>query len=87
MTKQGPYAAYLNLNFILFIFVNEFGPSQKIVGQIKGVFSFAGTLGMAPSPGWPHPKENPATAPASDVMKEPYKTGQVGQRNLSIHFH
>ena len=50
--------------FFLFLQVNV-GPSQKFVGEIRGVFNFWGRVprAWALPPGWPHQKVNPATAP------------------------
>ena len=50
--NQGPEAG-LFFPFHIFFFVRDFGPlPPKIVGQIRGVFSFEGTLAWVTSPSW-----------------------------------
>ena len=54
MMNQGPEAGLFLFSFLyIFIFVRDFGPLPKIVGQIRGVFNFGGTLASVTSPNWP----------------------------------
>ena len=49
--------------FIFFYFCTWFWATpQKIVGQIRGVFSFGGTLVWVTSPSWPPPKPTAGSA-------------------------
>ena len=68
--KIGKWATFLTLNSGPH--VTDHGPPGRSRNPKPHIFWRAiseeflvlrGTLGMAPSPGWPHPKENPATAP------------------------
>ena len=53
--------------FIYFYFCTWFwATTQKIVGQIRGLFSFGGTLAWVTSPSWPPPK--PTAGSASDRL-------------------
>ena len=71
--EPGPEAGLFlfSFSYILFLYV-ILGHSPKIVGQIRGVFSFGGTLACVTSPSWPPP--NPTAGSASGVFT---KIGQV----------
>ena len=53
----------------VFLFLNVIlGHSPKIVGQIRGVFSFGGTLAWVTSPSWPPPKPTAGSASVVTVL-------------------
>ena len=65
MMNQGSEAGLFCFPFYIFLFLYVIlGHSPKIVGQIRGVFSFEGTLAWVTSPSWPPPK--PTAGSASD---------------------
>ena len=72
MMNQGPEAGLFCFPFyIYFIFVRDLGPlPKKIVGQIRGVFSFGGTLSWVTSPSWPPPKPTAGSASGADCDLE-----------------
>ena len=54
MMNQGPEAGLFLFSFLYFLFLYViFGHSPKIVGEIRGVFIFGGTLAWVTSPSWP----------------------------------
>ena len=72
MMNQGPEAGLFSFSYFLFIFVRDFGPlPPKIVGQIRGVFSFEGTLAWVTSPSWPPPKPTAGSASVSGRRRGP----------------
>ena len=63
MMNQGPETGLFFLFIFFIIFVRDFRPlPPKIVGQIRGVFSFEGTLAWVTSPSWPPPKPTAGSA-------------------------
>ena len=64
--NQGPEAIlFFCFPFYIFLFLYVIlGHSPKIVGQIRGVFSFGGTLAWLTSPSWPPPKPTAGSASA-----------------------
>ena len=64
--EPGPEAGLFCFPFYIFYFCMWFWATpQKIVGQIRGVFSFGGTLAWVTSPGWPPPKPTAGSASGS----------------------
>ena len=70
MINQRPEVGLFLFSFFIFLFLYVIlGHSQKIVGQIRGVLNFGGTLAWVTSPSWPPPK--PTAGSASDHIPLP----------------
>ena len=66
--NRGPEAGLFCFPFYIFLFLYVLlDHSPKIVGQIRGVFSFGGTLFWVTSPSWPPPKPTAGSASGGRV--------------------
>ena len=61
-TDRDRSATWCRVTYIVNTLYVILGHSPKIVGQIRGVFSFGGTLACVTSPSWPPPKPTAGSA-------------------------